>query len=112
MSIRIQNDQASDIAASQASRTDITAGSGSASGSKSGGAAGIGGDTIEISSSAQSISTSLEQHNAGRAARVSQLTALYASGRYDANPAQVATLLFPVRFPEPRVEAHINVFGD
>jgi anti-sigma28 factor (negative regulator of flagellin synthesis) len=90
MSIRIQNDHASDIASSQASRPDALTGSTSASGNKTGGASNPGGDSVGISSSAQSISATLEQHNAGRAERVSQLASLYASGRYDADPAQVS----------------------
>jgi hypothetical protein len=90
MSIRIQNDLASDIGASQASRPDSLTSSTSSSGNKTSGLSGVSGDSVEVSSSALSISTTLEQHNAGRAERVSQLASLYASGRYDGDAAQTS----------------------
>jgi hypothetical protein len=52
--------------------------------------AGSGQDQIEISTIAGKISTELSSQAASRADRVSQLTALYGSGGYSVESAQVS----------------------
>lgn len=90
MSIRIQNDQTTDIASSQAGRSEHVQGSTGSGSSKTSGFSGIGGDRVEVSSITESISAGISQTNIDRATRVSNLTALYTGGRYDADAGRVS----------------------
>jgi hypothetical protein len=94
MSLRVQNDPAAGIGASEVNRsgqsTSIGGGSGK-SGRISSGAEG--GDQVQVSSVTESISAGTSALNLERAGRVSQLGALYAGGQYTVDSAKVSAAL-------------------
>ncbi len=69
--------------AGEAQRTD------QASGSKSAGASGAGGDRVELSGTLNRLSQALSTSGSGRASKVQQLAAQYQSGNY--HPDSAAT---------------------
>jgi hypothetical protein len=93
MSLKVQNDPPAGIGPSEVSRAgqsaSITGGSGKSrisSGSE-------GGDQVQVSSVAESISAGTSALNQQQANRVSQLGALYAGGRYTVDSARVSAAL-------------------
>jgi anti-sigma28 factor (negative regulator of flagellin synthesis) len=93
MSIRVQHDTLTGAGVSESSRANEAA-LGSTSASKRGSGQGLqDGDRIEISSLSGGITASLASANAQQASRVSQLAALYASGRYQVDAAKVSRAL-------------------
>jgi len=90
MSIRIQNDSLTGAAPSEASRADEIsrpAGSSSQSAAKWDHS---GRDSVEISSLSQQVAAASRAEQTHQANRVSQLTALYRSGRYSVDSAAVS----------------------
>jgi hypothetical protein len=93
MSLRVQNDPSAGIGSSEVNRTgqsaSITGGSG-----KSRISSGIeGGDQVQVSSVAESISAGASALSQQRANQVSQLSALYAGGKYTVDSAKVSAAL-------------------
>jgi anti-sigma28 factor (negative regulator of flagellin synthesis) len=89
MSIRIQNDTVTGGAA-PTRPTEETSSAGGQSGVAGSGGSSRGTDHLEISSLSQVIRDANTAHNAGQAARVNQLAALYRSGRYTSDSTQVS----------------------
>ena len=91
MSIRIQNDGIAGAAASQISQAGGPA-HGASSSAKAG--AGIGGaDQVDISSLSGAVASSVAAMASQQANRVSQLAALYASGKYHVDAVQLSRSL-------------------
>lgn len=93
MSLRIQNDALTNGASSEVSRSGQISANGVGSGKGRLNSGGIGGDQIDISSAAESISAGLSAHNAQHAARVSQLSSLYASGQYHVDSSKISSAI-------------------
>jgi len=93
MSLRVQNDPAAGIGASELSRAGQSASTAGGPG-KSRISSGVeGGDQVQVSSVAESISAGTSSLNQQRANRVSQLGALYAGGKYTVDSARVSGAL-------------------
>ena len=93
MSLRIQNDQAAGLAATETARTGQTGSAAAGSGKSRTGSAGEGGDHVAVSSVAESITAGISAQNLQHAARVQQLSALYASGRYTVDSARLSSAI-------------------
>ena len=93
MSIRIQNDVISSGISPEVNRTGDAGHAGGASGRGRVGTATAGGDQVEISSAAQTFSDGVQASSAQHSARVKELSALYASGRYQVDSHQVSRAL-------------------
>lgn len=93
MSVRIQNDPSPGVLSPEVSRTGQSASSASGPGKGRGVTGSEGGDQVDVSSSTESISAGLSAQNLTHAARVTQLGALYASGQYNVDSAQVSQAL-------------------
>jgi anti-sigma28 factor (negative regulator of flagellin synthesis) len=93
MSIRVQHETLTGAGVSESSRaSEATLGSTAANRRRS--AEGIqDGDRIEISSLSGGIAASMASADAQQASRVSQLAALYASGRYQVDAAKISHAL-------------------
>ena len=90
MSIQIQNDSLAGMLAPGLGRADqisSPASSPSQSTTKSG---NRGGDNVEISSLSQSVTAASTVQDAQHASRIKALTALYRSGQYNIDSAQVS----------------------
>jgi anti-sigma28 factor (negative regulator of flagellin synthesis) len=93
MSLRVQNDPAAGIGSSEVGRAGQSASIAGGSG-KSRISSGIeGGDQVQVSSVAESISAGTSALNQQRADRVSQLSALYTGGKYTVDSAKVSAAL-------------------
>ena len=92
MSIRIQNDGLSGTSASQAERVQGSA-IGSGSTLKAGSGLSSGGDHVSISSLSESIAAAGHADEVQQASRVRQLGALYQSGQYRVDSAQLSRSL-------------------
>jgi anti-sigma28 factor (negative regulator of flagellin synthesis) len=93
MSIRVHNDPPAGIGPSEVGRTGQQPASIVGSG-KSGISSGVeGGDQVQVSSVAESISAGTSALNQQRANRVSQLSALYAGGKYTVDSTRVSAAL-------------------
>jgi anti-sigma28 factor (negative regulator of flagellin synthesis) len=93
MSIRIQNDQAADVASTSASRAE-QAGRAAGGAAKSGNSVfGGGEDSVEVSSVTSSIGDALSTHIAAHASRIERLSALYANGQYTADSMKTSQAL-------------------
>lgn len=90
MSIRIQNDGIAGAGASQISPTDSVTINGASRGASSTG--GLT-DRVEISSLSETLSSAMSGMDAQRAARIGRLTALYAQGQYQTDPAAIGRSL-------------------
>lgn len=90
MSLRIQNDAVTSGPSPEVSRPDQTNSLTSGTGKFRGAAGTEGGDRVEVSSVAESISAGISAQNQQRAARVAELSGLYASGGYSVDSAQVS----------------------
>ena len=93
MSLRVQNDPSAGIGPSEVNRaaqgTAAAVGSG-----KSGISSGVaGGDQVQVSSVTELISVGTAALNQQRASRISQLSALYAGGKYTVDSASVSAAL-------------------
>lgn len=93
MSIRIQNDAVSNGVSPEVSRTGETGHASGSSGRNRVGTGTPGGDQVEISSAAQTFSDGVHASSAQHSARVKELSALYASGRYQVDSHQVSRAL-------------------
>jgi hypothetical protein len=93
MSLRVQNDPSSAVGSSEASRGAQTVTGASATGGSKLSTGVAGGDHVQVSSVAESIGAGNSALDAQRANRVSQLSALYAGGKYAVNSAQVSAAL-------------------
>lgn len=91
MSIRIHNDQAAGITASQTGRTDGAPGAGLTNSRTTQG--GTGADRVEVSQVAESITTAISSQKLQQANRVSHLAALYASDRYTPDSTRISQAL-------------------
>ena len=92
MSIRIQNDQLSGAAASQTSQTEnVRSSQGGLSTNY--GASTARSDSVQISSMTEGIAAAGAAQDAKSSARVAQLSALYSSGRYQVDSAQLSRKL-------------------
>jgi hypothetical protein len=93
MSLRVQNDPPAGIGPSEVGNAGQSASIAGGSG-KSRISSGIeGGDQIQISSVAESINAGISALHQQRANRVSQLSALYAGGKYTVDSASVSAAL-------------------
>jgi anti-sigma28 factor (negative regulator of flagellin synthesis) len=101
MSLRIQGDPAAGLSSTEAGGVSQTASlvAGSAKGRTTSGSAG--GDQVEVSSVAEAISARNSAVNLSHAGRVAQLGALYASGKYTVDSAQVSHALVDNALDEP-----------
>ena len=86
--MRIQNDAIATTAASQAARTESAVPS--VSSTRVSSAATSGGDQVDLSSLSGNVAASLAAMASQRAARVSQLAALYAKGQYQVDSGQLS----------------------
>jgi anti-sigma28 factor (negative regulator of flagellin synthesis) len=93
MSIRIQNDAISGGASHEVNRTGEAGHAGAGSGRNRIGTGTAGGDQVEISSAAQTFSEGVHTASPQHSARVKELSALYASGRYHVDSQQVSRAL-------------------
>jgi flagellar biosynthesis anti-sigma factor FlgM len=93
MSIRIQNDAVSNGVSPEVNRTGETGHASGSSGRSRVGTGTPGGDQVEISSAAQTFSDGVHASSAQHSARVKELSALYASGRYQVDSHQVSRAL-------------------
>jgi anti-sigma28 factor (negative regulator of flagellin synthesis) len=91
MSIRIESDQIGS-ASSPATRVDQVSRPPD-QGSKSAGITNQGQDQVDVSPATAKISAELSAQNSTRASQVQQLSALYASGHYKVDSAQVSQSL-------------------
>lgn len=90
MSIRIQNDTSAGVGTSGVGRADeISRPAGSPS-STTGRSGSRSGDSVDISSLSQSLAAASRAQDVQQASRVSRLSALYRSGQYNVDPAQVS----------------------
>jgi anti-sigma28 factor (negative regulator of flagellin synthesis) len=93
MSVRIQNDQTAGIPSPEVNRAGGTTSLSSGNG-KSTTAVGAGsGDHVQFSSAAENISAGVSAQNQQQAARVTQLSALYASGQYSVDSTKISRAL-------------------
>jgi anti-sigma28 factor (negative regulator of flagellin synthesis) len=93
MSLKVQNDPPAGIGPSEVSRAGQSPSIADGSG-KSRISSGIeGGDQVQVSSVAESISAGTSALNQQRANQVSQLSALYAGGKYTVDSARVSAAL-------------------
>jgi len=91
MSLRVQNDPAPGTASLEVGRAGQAPSASSSALSQSRSVSGAeGGDHIDVSSSAESISAGLSAQDAQHAARVAQLGALVANGQYTSDSTQVS----------------------
>ncbi|HVW07870.1 MAG TPA: flagellar biosynthesis anti-sigma factor FlgM [Bryobacteraceae bacterium] len=93
MSIRIQNDGIGSGVAPEVNRVGDAGHAAGASGKGRVGTTTAGGDQVEISSAAQTFSDGVSASSAQHSARVKELSALYASGRYQVDSHQVSRAL-------------------
>jgi hypothetical protein len=91
MSIRIQNDGIAAAGTSQTAPAEKTGKPGSST--SSGSISNSGADQVDISSLSGSIGAASSALASQQSARVNQLTALYASGQFQANSAQLSRAL-------------------
>jgi anti-sigma28 factor (negative regulator of flagellin synthesis) len=92
MSLRIQNDPSGGISSSGVGRPGQLS-TGTTSGSGRSGNVSEGGDQVDVSSVAESISSGISEQSQTQAARVAQLSSLYSSGRYVVDSARVSSAL-------------------
>ena len=90
MSLRIQNDPAVNGSSPEVGRAGQSSAITSGSGKARTQSAGEGGDHVEVSSATETISAGVSAQNLQHAAKVANLSALYASGRYAVDSAQVS----------------------
>jgi anti-sigma28 factor (negative regulator of flagellin synthesis) len=93
MSLRVQNDPSSGIGSSEVGRTGQTTSAVSTSGKSRASSGTAGGDQVQVSSVAESIGAGTSALNVQRANRVSQISALYAGGKYTVDSAKVSAAL-------------------
>ncbi|HVV44128.1 MAG TPA: flagellar biosynthesis anti-sigma factor FlgM [Bryobacteraceae bacterium] len=93
MSIRIQNDVIAGGSSPEVNRTGETGHAGGSSGRGRIQSGTAGGDQVEISSAAQTFSEGVHASSVQHSARVKELSALYASGRYHVDAHQVSRAL-------------------
>jgi len=93
MSLRIQSEPAAGLASAETGRTGQPASAVSGAGKARSASAGESGDHVQVSSVAESISAGISAQNLEHAARVTQLGALYASGRYTVDSAKVSSAI-------------------
>jgi anti-sigma28 factor (negative regulator of flagellin synthesis) len=90
MSIRIQNDSLAGAAPSNAPRADEISRPANSPSQSTGRSASRGGDSVDISSLSQNVTAASAAQEVQQASRVGQLTALYRSGQYSVDSAQVS----------------------
>jgi hypothetical protein len=93
MSVRVQNDQLAGIGPSEVNRASQSSSIDGGGGKPRISSGFEGGDQVQVSSVAESISAGASALNQQRANRVSQLGALYAGGKYTADSARVSAAL-------------------
>jgi hypothetical protein len=93
MSIRIQNDQTTDVASTPAQRAEQSARFASGGDKSGNGISSAGEDQVEVSSVASSIGAAVSADAAARSNRVQQLSALYAGGLYSADSFKTSQAL-------------------
>ena len=93
MNLRIQNDGVAGSSSAEVNRAGQSASTGAGSSTKSIASRGDGGDHIAISSAAESISAGVSANSLQHAARVTQLSALYANGSYSVDSGKVSRAL-------------------
>lgn len=93
MSIRIQNDSLTGTAASGIGRADEVSRPANSPSQSAGRSGNRGGDSVDISSLSQSVAAASTVQQAQQASRVGQLAALYRSGQYSIDSAQVSRAL-------------------
>jgi hypothetical protein len=93
MSLRVQNDPSAGIGPSGVGGAGQSTSVGGGSGKSRISSGVAGGDQVQVSSVAESISAGTAALNQQRANRVSQLSALYAGGKYTVDSAKVSAAL-------------------
>jgi anti-sigma28 factor (negative regulator of flagellin synthesis) len=90
MSIIIQNDSLAGGAAPGVGRTDEISRPAGSPGRSTGRSGNRGGDSVDLSSLSQSVAAASAAQDAQQAGRISHLAALYRSGQYSIDSAQVS----------------------
>ena len=93
MSLRVQNDPPAGIGPSEVGHAGQSASIAGGSGKSRISSGAAGGDQVQVSSVAESISAATAALSQQRASRVSQLSALYAGGKYTVDSAKVSAAL-------------------
>jgi anti-sigma28 factor (negative regulator of flagellin synthesis) len=93
MSLRIQNDSATNGTAAEVSRAAQSPSALSGSAKTRSSIGGAGEDQVDVSSVAETISAGVSAQNLQRAARVTELAALHARGQYSVDSAHVSQAL-------------------
>lgn len=93
MSLRVQNEPVAGTGASEVGRAGQATSTGPASGKGRVSSGAAGGDQVQVSSVAESISAGTSALNLQRSNRVTQISALYASGKYSVDSARLSAAL-------------------
>jgi anti-sigma28 factor (negative regulator of flagellin synthesis) len=93
MSLRIQNDSATNGTAAEVGRAAQSSPVSSGSGKARNTIGNAGEDQVDVSPVAEAISAGVSAQNLQRATRVSELSTLYASGRYSVDSAQISSAI-------------------
>ena len=93
MSIRITNDQTNGVASSQTARTELSPSSASGGQKARGRHHDTSADQISVSSVTEAIVAGVSTHGVRQSGKVSQLSALYASGKYEIDSVAVSRAL-------------------
>jgi len=93
MSLRVQNDASAGVGSPDVSRAAQTGSTAPGFGRSRTSSSAAGGDQVQVSSVAESIAAGATALSQERASRVSQLSALYAGGKYTVDSARVSAAL-------------------
>ena len=93
MSVRIENNIPGGNGTADIGRSSDVSGSRVATDKLGTGPTDQGGDRVELSSLSGGVASSIASANGQQAERVRQLAALYASGRYEVDPAKISHAL-------------------
>lgn len=93
MSLRIQNDQATNGAAAEVSHAAQSSPVSPGFGKTQKTIGSAGGDQVDVSSVTEAIAAGISAQNLQRATRVTQLGALYARGQYSVDAAHLSSAI-------------------
>lgn len=93
MSLKVQNDASAGVGSPDVSRAAQSGSTTAVFGRSRISSSVAGGDQVQVSSVAESIAAGASELNQQRASRVSQLSVLYAGGKYTVDSARVSAAL-------------------